>query len=191
MKKVLIIGASGSLAQYVIEALKGLDNVTLSLFVRSKNRLSKSIAEGNTIIEGDAMNYNDVKNAVDSQDIVYVNLAGNLEAMATNIVKAMQEKGIKRIIAISSIGIYKTPLKPVLIPYRKLADVIESSGLEYTILRPDWFTNENVISYSITHKGEPETGIAISRKSIAAFISTLIENPQLHKNENLGISKSN
>ena len=191
MKKVLIIGASGSLAQYVIEALKDIDNVSLTLFVRNKNRLSKSIAEGNTIIEGDAMNYNDVKNAVDSQDIVYVNLAGNLEAMATNIVKAMLEKGIKRIIAISSIGIYKTPLKPVLIPYRKLADVIEGSGLEYTILRPDWFTNANEISYSITHKGEPEQGSAISRKSIASFIATLIENPQLHKNENLGISKPN
>ena len=191
MKKVLIIGASGSLAQYVIEALKGLNNVSLTLFVRSKNRLSKGISEGNTIIEGDAMNYNDVKNAVDGQDIVHVNLAGNLEAMATNIVKAMQEKGIKRIIAISSIGIYESPLKPVLIPYRKLADIIESSDLEYTILRPDWFTNANEISYSITHKGEPEKGSAISRKSIASFISTLIENPELHKNENLGISKPN
>ena len=191
MKKILIIGATGSLAQYVIEALKQLDNIILTLFVRSKYRLSKSIAEGNTIIEGDAMNYNDVKNAVDGQDIVYVNLAGNLEIMAKNIVKAMQESGVKRIIAISSIGIYETPLKPVLIQYRKLADVIESSGLEYTILRPDWFTNANEISYSITHKGEPEQGSAISRKSIASFIATLIENPQLHKNENLGISKPN
>ena len=191
MKKVLIIGASGSLAQYVIEALKGIDKVSLTLFVRNKNRLSKSIAEGNTIIEGNAMNYNDIKNAVAGHDIVYVNLVGNLEAMATNIVKAMQEKGIKRIIAISSIGIYETPLKPVLIPYRKLADVIENSGLEYTILRPDWFTNANEIIYSITHKGEPEQGSAISRKSIASFIATLIENPQLHKNENLGISKPN
>jgi uncharacterized protein YbjT (DUF2867 family) len=67
---------------------------------------------------------------------VYVNLAGNLEAMAKSIVTAMQETGVKRIIAISSIGIYKTPLKAILQPYRKLADVIEGSGLDYTILRP-------------------------------------------------------
>jgi uncharacterized protein YbjT (DUF2867 family) len=72
-----------------------------------------------------------------------------------------------------------------------LADVIESSGLDYTILRPDWFTNANEVSYSITHKGEPEQGSAISRKSIAAFITTIIENPDLHKKENLGISKPN
>jgi len=191
MKNVLIIGASGSLAQYVIEALKKLDDITLTLFARSKNRLSKNIAEGCTIIEGDAMKYNDVKNAIEGQKIVYVNLAGNLEAMVKNIVKAMQETDVKRIIAISSIGIYESPLKPVLVPYRKLADVIESSGLDYTILRPDWFTNANEVSYSITHKGEPEQGSAISRKSIAAFITTIIENPDLHKNENLGISKPN
>jgi uncharacterized protein YbjT (DUF2867 family) len=191
MKNVLIIGASGSLAQYVIEALKKLDDITLTLFARSKNRLSKNIAEGCTIIEGDAMKYNDVKNAIEGQKIVYVNLAGNLEAMVKNIVKAMQETDVKRIIAISSIGIYESPLKPVLVPYRKLADVIESSGLDYTILRPDWFTNANEIDFAITLKGEPETGTAISRKSIASFIATIIENPDLHKNENLGISKPN
>jgi uncharacterized protein YbjT (DUF2867 family) len=191
MKKVLILGATGSLAQYVIEALKQLDNVTLTLFVRSKNRLSKSIEAGCTLIEGDAMHYNEVRNAVAGHDIVNVNLAGNLEAMANNIVKAMQETGVRRIIAISSIGIYETPLRPVLVPYRKLADVIESSGLDYTILRPDWFTNANEVDYVLTHKGEPETGTAISRKSIASFIATIIENPELHKNENLGISKPN
>ena len=191
MKNVLIIGASGSLAQYVIEALKKLDDITLTLFARSKNRLSKNIAEGCTIIEGDAMKYNDVKNAIEGQKIVYVNLAGNLEAMVKNIVKAMQETDVKRIIAISSIGIYESPLKPVLVPYRKLADIIESSGLDYTILRPDWFTNANEIDFAITLKGEPETGTAISRKSIASFIATIIENPDLHKKENLGISKPN
>lgn len=189
MKKVIIIGASGSLAQYVIEALKKLDNVTLTLFVRNKKRLQQSIAEGCTTIEGDAMNYVSVKSAIEGQDIVYVNLAGNLEAMAKNIVNAMIIAGVKRIIAISSIGIYSTPLKSVLIPYRKLADEIENSGLNYTILRPDWFTDANEVDYIITHKGEPETGTAISRKSIASFIATIIENPDLHKNENLGISK--
>jgi uncharacterized protein YbjT (DUF2867 family) len=191
MKKIIIIGASGSLAQYVIEALKGLDNTALTLFVRSKKRLSENKVEGCTIIEGDAMKYNDVKNAINGQAIVYVNLAGNLETMAKNIVKAMQETGVKRIIAISSIGIYETPLRSVLVPYRRLADVIESSGLDYTILRPDWFTNANEIDYALTTKGEPETGTSVSRKSIAAFISTLMENPELHKNKNLGISKPN
>jgi uncharacterized protein YbjT (DUF2867 family) len=191
MKKVVIIGAGGSLAEYVIETLKQLENIELTLFVRNKNRLSKSSAENCITIEGDAMNYEALKSVIKDQDIVYVNLAGNLEAMTMNIVKAMEDTGVKRIIAISSIGIYETPLKNVLIPYRKLADVIERSRLDYTVLRPDWFTNANEVDYIITHKGEKETGTAISRKSIAAFIASIIENPEIYKNENLGISKPN
>jgi uncharacterized protein YbjT (DUF2867 family) len=189
MKKVLIIGAGGSLAKYVIEALKEIDNVELSLLARNKKSISN--LENTTIIEADVMDNVRLKNTIAGQDIVYVNLAGNLEAMTKNIVKVMQETGVKRIIAISSIGIYETPLKPVLVPYRKLADIIESSGLDYTILRPDWFTNGNEIDYAITQKGTSEKGSAISRKSIAAFVATLVQNPELHKNENLGISKPN
>ncbi|MFT3681228.1 MAG: NAD(P)H-binding protein [Ferruginibacter sp.] len=187
LKKIIIIGASGSLAAAVIQALKEAGDVSLTLFARDKNRV-KSPGSA-VIIEGDAMKYADVKNAVADQDIVYINLAGNLEVMTGNIVKAMQETGVKRVIAISSIGIYDTPLKPVLIPYRKLADIIERSGLQYTILRPDWFTNANEIDYALTKKGQPEKGTAISRKSIAAFVAALARNPAQYINENLGISK--
>lgn len=190
MKNILVIGASGSLAKYVIDTLKNVPDVHLTLLARSKSRIANDTTNC-TVVEADVMDYAKLKNAIAGQDIVYVNLAGNLEAMSKNIVKAMQEADVKRIIAISSIGIYETPLKPVLVPYRKLADVIESSGLDYTILRPDWFTDGNEIDYATTQKGTPEKGSAISRMSIADFVATLVQNPELHKNENLGISKPN
>jgi len=110
--------------------------------------------------------------------------------MTGNIVKAMKEEGVKRVIAISSIGIYNVPLRPVLELYRKLADIIEKSGLDYTILRPDWFTNNDEIDYEITYKDTPEKGSAISRKSIADFVSKLMNYPNLYINQNLGISKN-
>ena len=191
MKKVIIIGAGGTLAGPVIEALQKLNDVALTLFLRNKRRLQPKYAQNVAIIEGDVMDYAVLKSAIEGHDLVYVNLAGNLEPMAKNIVKAMQETGVKRVIAVSSIGIYITPLRSVLTPYRKLADVFENSGLDYTILRPDWFTNANEIDYELTRKGEPERGQAISRKSIASFVSTMIENPDLYINENLGISKPN
>lgn len=187
MKKVLIIGATGSLASLVIDELKERSDAQLTLFARNTDRLP--VISNAAIVKGDAMNYNDVKEAVAGKDIVYVNLAGDLENMAKNIVHAMKETGVQRIIAISCIGIYSTPLRPVLKPYRALADIIERSGLDYTILRPDWFTNASEVAYALTKKGEPETGSAISRKSIAAFIATLVQDPSLHVNENLGISK--
>ena len=124
-------------------------------------------------------------------DIVYANLAGDLERMVKNIVKAMKDKGVKRIIFISSIGIYETPLRSVLVPYRRAADVIEASGLEYTILRPTWFTSTDEVDYELTKKGEPEKGSVISQKSLATFISKIIEQPAIYIHENLSINKPN
>lgn len=141
------------------------------------------------IVEGDVLNYDGLKEAIRGQDIVYVNLAGDLEAMAKNIVRAMEETGVKRIIAISSIGIYGAPLRPVLKPYRRLADVIESSGLDYTLLRPTWFSGADEVDYETTRKGEPERGSVISQKSLATFISKIIESPGEYRRENLGINK--
>lgn len=191
MKNVIIIGAGGGLAAYVIEELQKLQDVQLTLFLRNKSRLRNKSIPNARIVEGDVLNFDQLRNAMEGQDIVFVNLAGNLEAMAKNIVKAMQETEVKRIIAISSIGIYETPLKPVLQPYRKLADVIEGSNLDYTILRPTWFTSANEVDYEITRKGEPEKGSVISQKSIAAFITEMIQSPGKYIRESLGINKPN
>lgn len=190
MKKVIIIGASGSLSTYVIDALQREADIELTLLARNKYNITSNTTSCK-VIESDVLDYPALKNAIQGQDIVYINLAGSLEAMATNIVKAMSETGVKRVIAISSIGIYDQPLKQILIPYRRLADVIESSALDYTILRPDWFTNANEVDYVLTRKGQPEIGSAISRKSIAAFIATVVRNPSKYIGENLGISKPN
>ena len=82
-------------------------------------------------------------------------------------------------------------MKPVLKPYRKAADVIEASDLEYTILRPTWFTDADDVDYEITRKGEPEKGSVISQKSLAAFITKIIETPEQYTRENLGVNKPN
>jgi len=191
MKNVIILGASGNIAGNVIDILVHRDDINLTLFLRDKRRLRDEEVSKCRVIEGDVLNYGDLKEAFNGQDIVYVNLAGDLEAMAKNIVKAMAEKGVKRIIAISSIGIYETPLRPALRPYRKLADIIEASGLDYTILRPTWFTNSDEVGYEITRKGEPEKGSVISQKSLATFISEIIESPEKYVRENLAINKPN
>ena len=111
--------------------------------------------------------------------------------MAKNIVKAMEETGVKKIIFISSIGIYDAPLKPVLKPYRKAADVIEASDLEYTILRPTWYTNADEVDYETTRKGEPEKGSVVSQKSLGTLIAKIIESPEKYIRENLGVNKPN
>jgi len=191
MKNVIILGASGNIAKHVIDILVKKDDINLTLFLRNKIRLKNNDISRCRIIEGNVLDFNQLKKAITRQDIVYANLAGELEAMAKNIVKTMDEEGVKRIIAISSIGIYSTPLRSVLIPYRKLADVIEASNLDYTILRPTWFTGADEVDYEITQKGEPEKGSVISQKSLATFITKIIESPGNYIRENLGINKPN
>ena len=189
MKNVIILGANGNIAKHVIEILIKKSDINLTLFLRNKSRLRNKDVSKCRIIEGSVLDFNQLKAAIIGQDIVYANLAGDLEAMAKNIVKAMKETGVNKIIFISSIGIYAVPLRPVLIPYRKAVEVIEASDLEYTILRPTWFTNEDEVDYEITRKGEPEKGSVISQKSLAAFIAKIIESPENYIRENLGINK--
>jgi uncharacterized protein YbjT (DUF2867 family) len=191
MKNVIILGASGNIAKHVIDILIKKDDINLTLFLRHASRLRNNGVSKCRIIEGDVLDFNQLKEAIAGQDIVYANLSGDLEAMAKNIVKAMEETGIKKLVFISSIGIYDVPLRPVLKPYRKAADVIEASDLEYTILRPTWFTNADEVDYETTRKDEPEKGSVISQKSLATLITKIIESPEKHIRENLGVNKPN
>ncbi|MGI4762479.1 MAG: NAD(P)H-binding protein [Janthinobacterium lividum] len=188
MKKVLVLGASGTIARQVTDLLAKETDVELTLFARSASRLRSTPANAR-VVEGDVLKYNQLKAAVAGQDIVYANLAGDLGAMANNIVRAMTETGVKHLIFISSIGIYETPLKAVLKPYRAAADAVENSDLDYTVLRPSWFTGDNEVDYEITQKGEPERGSVISQKSLATFIIKIIEAPAQYARQSLGINK--
>ncbi|MGF6148848.1 Putative NADH-flavin reductase [Kingella potus] len=185
MKNILIIGANGSLARAVIAIAEQNPDLHLTLFAR---RL-KNTAQSHRTFAGDALNVADLTAAMAGIDIVYVNLAGDLGKMGENIIAAMKAANVRRVIAVSSIGIYDEPLRPVLRPYRALADIIETSGLDYTILRPDWFTDADEVDYQLTPKGQPETGGAVSRKSIADFVCRVFDKPELWVGENLNISK--
>jgi uncharacterized protein YbjT (DUF2867 family) len=139
------------------------------------------------------MDADKLKTALVGQDVVYANLAGDLQAMAEAIVNAMRETGVRRLIFISSMGIYdEVPgqkYRSILDPYRDAAKVIEDSDLDYTILRPGWFTDADEIDYQITQKGEPFKGHDVSRKSVAALVVKLAESPDLEIRKSLGVSK--
>jgi uncharacterized protein YbjT (DUF2867 family) len=190
-KNVIILGASGNIAKHVIDILVMKDDINLTLFLRNVRRLKNKDVSQCRIVEGNVLDLHQLREAITGQDIVYANLSGDLETMAKNIVKAMEETGVKKLIFISSIGIYDVPLKSVLKPYRKAADVIEKSKLEYTILRPTWFTNANEVDYETTRKGEPEKGSVISQKSLATLITKIIDSPEKYIRENLGVNKPN
>jgi uncharacterized protein YbjT (DUF2867 family) len=111
--------------------------------------------------------------------VVYANLAGDMARQARAIIDAMHAAGLKRLIFISSMGIYgEVPgerYRSILDPYRDSAAAIEASDLDYTILRPAWLNDRDEIAYDITRKGETFANpqAYVSRKSVADLVVKL------------------
>jgi uncharacterized protein YbjT (DUF2867 family) len=193
LTNVLILGANGSIARLAIDLFLKETDAQLTLYLRNSSRLRNIVSNRVRIIEGDVLDIEKLKEAMIGQDVVYANLAGNLEPMAKNIVEAMNATGVKRLIWISSMGIYdEVPGEKygsILDLYRKSAAIIEASDIDYTILRPGWFTNKDEIDYETTQKGEPFKGHEVSRKSVAHLVVKLAESPELEVRRSLGVNK--
>lgn len=192
MKNILILGANGGLAQTVIPVLLENPELKLTLVSRNIRRLQAFANERVNVVQADVMDLPQLESLMQGQDVVYANLAGNLEAMAENIVQAMNRTNVKRLIWISSMGIYGETGEDhgaILEPYRRSAQVVENSRLDYTIIRPAWFTDGHEIDYQLTRKGEPFQGRQVSKRSIAHLIAKLIERPEFSIRESLGIGR--
>lgn len=200
---VLIIGANGSVAKVATQGFLAGSNADLKLYLRNASRLS-SVAKQNPnrvqLIEGDALDKNALKNAMKGVNVVYANLAGsNLGAMAKAITQAMSESGVKRLIWVGSYGVYDGEIPDSELnriraynpPHREAVRAIEASGLDYTIIRAQWFSNANEIDYELTKKGEKfkNPSASISRKSIAHLVIRLCLEQGFGVRESFGINK--
>jgi uncharacterized protein YbjT (DUF2867 family) len=125
MTKVLILGAHGQIARVATDLFLAKSDARLTLYLRNARRLS-GIAhpERVRLVEGDVMD----------------------------------AEGVKRLIFISSMGIYdEVPgqrYDSILDPYRNAAQVIESSDLDYTIVRPAWLISSSTCRQLVS----PSTG---------------------------------
>ena len=193
MTKVLILGANGGLTQNTTRVFLRDTDVELTLYLRRANRLKNPDQRRVTIVEGDVLDREKLARAMEAHDVVYANLAGAMKQQAEHIVAAMHTTGLKRLIFISSMGIYGEvpgePYKSVLDPYRDSAAVIEASDLDYTVLRPGWFTQDQEVRYEVTQKGEPFRGHDVSLNSVSDLIVKLATSPGLHVRRSLGVSQ--
>lgn len=193
MPNILILGANGQLARNTTRFFLEHTDTRLTLYLRRANRLKNPDPSRVSIVEGDVLNPETLKASMQGQDAVYANLAGSMTAQAAAIVDAMHATGLKRLIFISSMGIYgEVPgekYSSILDPYRDSAAVIEASDLDYTILRAGWFTRDEEISYQITQKGEPFRGHDVSLNSLSDLIVKLALSPTLEVRHSLGVSR--
>lgn len=200
-KNILILGATGQIARWVVDALGGDDDLQLTLVLRDPAKLAGVNVGNARLMVGDVLDRKLLAQAMAGQDVVYANLTGDdIDAQARGVISAMQIAGVKRLIFVLALGIYdEVPGKfgewntatigEELVPFRRAADAIEASGLDYTVLRPAWLTDEDEVDYELTARDEPFKGTVISRRSVAEFISALIQQPAQYIGANLGMNK--
>lgn len=197
MQNGLIIGATGSIGRAVRKMMLAQTDVHLTLYSRRANQL-KLDAKRETAIAGNASDDAQLDQAISGQDFVFVALSGDIANFATHIVASMERVNVHRLIFITTMGIYQEipawlgdspePYhNPILKSFRQAADRIEQSSLNYTIIRPGWYTN-GPINYEITQKGEPFGGHDVSRQSIADYVIRLINDPTLDNQASVGIN---
>jgi uncharacterized protein YbjT (DUF2867 family) len=194
MTRVLILGANGQLARHTTDVFLQTTDAALTLYLRRASRLNNPDPKRVRIIEGDVLDVPTLTAAMKKQDVVYASLAGDMKRQAEAIVEAMHAAGLERLIFISSMGIYgEVPgerYRSVLDPYRDSAAVIEASDLDYSVLRPGWFTHDVEIDYRLTQKGEPFKGHDVSLNSLSDLVVKLATTPGLQVRRSLGVAKA-
>ncbi|NNN33416.1 SDR family oxidoreductase [Streptomyces sp. S3(2020)] len=196
---VLVLGAGGRIARWAVDML-GREDVELTLLTREQTRLP-DVPPGARVVEGGVRDPEVLGQALQGQDVVYANLAGDLDEQARAIVAAMGAASVRRLVFVTALGIYdevpgafgrwntQTIGTGTLRTYRAAADTITTSGLDYTILRPAWLSDKDEIDYEVTTRGEPFRGTTVSRKSVAALAVDIIKDPSRWVGADVGVNK--
>lgn len=201
MKRILILGASGQIARWVVKDQVTQPATALTLLLRDPTKLAGMETGAAKLVIGSVLDKKLLRQAMAGQDIVYANLTGDdLAKQAEHIVGAMRAEGVKHLIFVTSLGIYdevpgkfgawnRQEIGAYLGPYRKAADLIEKSGLDYTILRPAWLQDDDEVGFEVTERQDPFKGTEVSRRSVAALVSQIIEDPDAWAGRNVGVNK--
>lgn len=189
--KVAIFGATGPTGQTLVkQALKKGYNVTA--FARSPEKLS--IKDNNlTVVKGDVLRYEDVEKAVKGQDVVLSALGVKPPSRekvvgpgVTNIIKAMEKHGVKRLIVESAFFMDEEARKNPFVKFLTATFMkglyedkkeqnarLSKSSILWTEVRPAMLTNGPKSTYKVNVK--PGMFSKISRANVADFMLKQID----------------
>ena len=190
---VIVFGATGTVGRLAVKNLLKAGH-TVSAFVRSPEKLNLSDAKLR-LVAGDAMNLSDVKGAVAGHEAVVVTLGAGMSRKnkirsqgTMNVIKAMQTHGVRRLIAQSTLGahdswpmlnfwwkrvMFGALLAPVFRDHELQEQLVEASGLDWTIVRPAAFTDKATTRPVIEDVPNSASGLdlKIARSELARFLT--------------------
>lgn len=202
--KIFLLGATGKTGSILLKMMIESGH-SVTAYVRSPEKIllqSKNL----NMIKGDLLSAEDMASAMANHEVVVSCLGGNendkstpIKEMTDIIVRSMKMNHIGKIVSISTAGIHnefsfitnlivKAFYKHVINDHRLAAQMIMTSGLEYTLARP-LTLSEGILTkkYTKTSIGVPKGGRVISRQDLAHFLLDVIENGE-HKNETVGLA---
>jgi putative NADH-flavin reductase len=200
--KLFVIGATGRTGQEVVQqALARGHQVTA--FVRSPEGVGVR-SERLTIVKGDATDEEQLFNAMQNHDAVISTLGPRevfkpgslLHDSALGTTRAMKRTGIKRLVVLSAAahfpGIPNRIASFIMRNHMRdslaMEEVVQASGLDWTIARPPRLTQEQYTTYRSREGAAPKMGFTLARKAVAAFMLDAIEQTK-HLQKIVGIAK--
>lgn len=200
MKNILLLGATGTAGSALTKKLLSETDCHLTLFARHAKDIYTD-TDRISVINGNAEKPEELKAATTGQDVVYCAISGNvLPEIAENIVTAMTESGVNRLIFMGAVGIYnEIPAEidgednldnePAQIPNRKAVDIVEASNLNYTVLRPGYLRDGNEDDFVLTTKGESAKGYITPIPALVKFAVKIILSDDLYSRESISITR--
>ena len=198
--KVIVFGATGSVGHLAVkELLEAGHEVTA--FARKPEKLG--LTDANLFrTAGDALDAKDVLEAVKGHDAAVITLGSGLSRKSIirskgtmNVIRAMQAQGVKRLICQSTLGardswsnlnfwwkrvMFGALLAPVFRDHELQEQLVEASGLDWTIVRPAAFTDEATRRPVIEDVPNSARGLdlKISRAELARFLTRQVIDSQ-------------
>lgn len=200
MKRVLLLGATGTAGRAIAERLLSDTDNCITLFARRARDVCSDSAR-TTVVNGNAENLADLRRVMEGQDVVYCAISGAaLPGIAENILSAMAEYRGKRLIFMGAVGIYNEipedldgqdnlDREPEQIPNREAADRVEASRVNYTVLRPGYLREGAEDDFVLTGKGEPAKGYVTTIPSLIKLAVRLIQDETLYTRESVSITR--
>ncbi|WP_063697629.1 NAD(P)H-binding protein [Pediococcus inopinatus] len=203
--KLLIAAANVQIARIVEDRILNestFDDVELTLLLRNSQRLS-NLAKDNrvTVVEGSLDNESVLNKAVAGQDMVFVAVVDHTSnnAWTKNVITAMKENGVQRVIFTNILGLYdevpgefgrwnKQSVMSGLQAAINSDKLLEESGLDYTTLRLPWLNDRDEVKYVLTHRNDQYNGVSGSRQSIADVVLKIVADPTVGSKDSLGIA---
>jgi uncharacterized protein YbjT (DUF2867 family) len=200
--KLFVIGATGRTGQEIVhQALEKGHQVTA--FVRSPEKVTEK-HEGLKILKGSSTDEDQLTEALRNQDAVISALGPTdpfkpsslLHDSAVATTHAMNRAGVKRLVVLSAAahfpGFFNRIARYILRNHMQdsydMEEIVQDSGLEWTIARPPRLTQNDDLRYRSREDAPPKMGFVVARKAVASFMLDSIEKKK-HLRKVVGIAK--